>query len=521
MLPGKKYTPEDVLRILRKRVWLVLVPFAVVAATTAVVARKWPDSYRSQVLILVVPPRVPENLVKPSVTTRLVDRLQAISQQILSRTQLERIILDLNLYPEERKNGIMEDVVDDMRQNHIKWQVMRGDAFQLSYVGSSPRTVQQVTERLGALFINENKNDRETLAQSTNQFLDTELQNAHRRLIEHEQKLQAYNEKYSGQLPSQLGANLQGAQSTMMQLQQLVESVNSDRQQKLFLERQLKDLEETPAPDPAPSGQPAVDDQGNPIGGSATQQLAAAKAALASYQQRYSDIHPDVVRLKALIRDLGPKAEAEALARPVSQGGLSPAEAARQKKLSDLRTAVDLLDRQIAAKQDDEEKLKNRAAMYQARVEATPSRESDMTELTRDYATLQRQYQSLLQKKEDSQLAANLERAEIGEQFKLLDPAGVPQRPFSPDRPLINAFGLAGGLALGLALVALLEYRDRSFKTDEEVTSVLGLPVLAVVPLMQSAEDRRRVRRRGLLTAVACGSTVVVCLAVVAYTFVR
>src|SRR3990170_2600568 len=116
MLPGKRYKLEDVLQILRKRLWIVLVPFAVVSAATALVVRQWPDSYRSSTLILVVPQRVPENFVRSTVTTRLDDRLQAISQEILSRTNLERIIEDFNLYPEERKTGIMEDVVDRMRR---------------------------------------------------------------------------------------------------------------------------------------------------------------------------------------------------------------------------------------------------------------------------------------------------------------------------------------------------------------------------------------------------------------------
>ncbi len=125
MLPGKKYKPEDILQILRKRIWLVLVPFAVVSAATAVVARKLPDRYRSDTLILVVPQRVPEAYVKSTVTTRIEDRLQSISQQILSRTRLERVIQDFNLYAEERKTGIMEDIVDRMRTQEIKVDVVR------------------------------------------------------------------------------------------------------------------------------------------------------------------------------------------------------------------------------------------------------------------------------------------------------------------------------------------------------------------------------------------------------------
>src|SRR5689334_7352303 len=140
MLPGKKFVPEDLLRIARRRAWLLLVPFAVVAASTAVVARKLPDYYRCSTLIRVLPQRVPTEFVKPMVTTPIRDRLQSIAAQILSRTKLEQIINEFNLYPTERQNGIMEDVVEKMRSD-IRADVTRADAFTVTYVGRNPLTV--------------------------------------------------------------------------------------------------------------------------------------------------------------------------------------------------------------------------------------------------------------------------------------------------------------------------------------------------------------------------------------------
>jgi len=523
MLPGKQYKPEDILQVLRRRIWVVLVPFALVAAGTAVAAKLLPDLYRSDTLILVVPQRVPESYVRSTVTTRIEDRLQSISQQILSRTRLERIIEEFNLYPEERRVGIMEDVVQRMRDD-IKIDVVRGDAFRVAYIGREPRTVMRVTERLASSVIEESLRDREVLAEGTNQFLEAQLEDARRRLVEHEKKLEEYRKRFSGELPSQLDTNLQAIQNTQLQIQALVESVNRDRDQRRNSERQLADLEsEAAAGSSSPAPVVVSADGTSTSAGTAAQQLAAARATLQSLELRLKPGHPDIGLWKRRIRDLEKAAEAEALEAPVSDAAhaRSPAEVQRQNRVADLKAEIEQLDRQIEFKQGEEKRLRTVSAGYQSRVEMAPTRESELVELTRDYTTLQSMYTNLLAKKEEAKISANLERRQVGEQFKLLDPARLPEKPFSPDRQRINLFGLLGGLALGIGLVALLEYRDSSFRTDDEVVSVLSLPVLAVVPVMMSDTDRKRQRRRRVIMGIGLGSTVMACLAVVIYTFVR
>ena len=518
MLPGKVYKPEDILQIVRRKIWFLIVPFALVAAATAVVSRALPDMYRSETLILVVPQRVPENYVKPTVTTRIEDRLQSISQQILSRTRLERIIQDFNLYQQERKTDVMEDVVDKMRKD-ISVDVVKGDAFRVSYVGRDPRTVMKVTDRLSSLFIEENLRDREVLAEGTDQFLEAQLEDARRRLSDQEKRLEEYRKQYSGQLPSQTDANLQVIQATSTQLQQINESLNRDRDQRLLVERQLSDLAAA-----VPVVTPAATDA-DASGGTAAQQLAVAQAALSQLELKLKPEHPDIKRLKRTIADLQKRADQEALQAPLSPEAAprkaTPLEIARAGKMNDLRAALEQLDRQIAYKQAEDKRLRATIASYQQRVEAAPTRESEMAALTRDYATLQNSYQTLLAKKEDSKIAANLERRQIGEQFKLLDPARLPEKPYSPPRQLLDVVGLFGGIAVGAALIALIEYRDRSFRTEDEVGALLGVSVLAVVPLMQSDRERKQRFRRNLVVSCGLGLVSVACLAVVAYAMVK
>jgi polysaccharide chain length determinant protein (PEP-CTERM system associated) len=522
MLPGKKYRPEDIVAILWHRMWLIAIPVAVISAAAAVFARTLPDLYRSETLILVVPQRVPESYVRSTVTTRIEDRLQSITQQILSRTRLERIILDFNLYPKRRETGIMEDIVRSMRRD-ITVQVVKGDAFRVSYVGGEPRTVQKVTERLASLFIEENLRDREILAEGTNQFLESQLEEARQKLVDRERKIEEHRRQYSGEMPTQLQGNLQVIQNTQFQIQALLDSMARDRDRKLILERMLADMEAIPEVPPVPA---AVGDPSAQVAGTtAAQQLSSAQSALASLLMRLKPEHPDVVRMQRIIVDLEKKAEEEALqvplsGRPAAPVRLTAADIARRNKQVEVRGELQQLERDLKYKEAEERRLRGLNAQYQARVERTPTREAELAELSRDYETLQNLYRSMLAKKEESKIAANLERRQIGQQFKLLDPARVPEKPVSPNRPLIVLAGFIAGIAIGLAFTGFFEYRDSSFKTDDEIVGVLTLPVLASVPIMETIAERRRGVRLRILTAALCGSTVLACAAIVAYTLV-
>jgi len=516
VIPGKQYKPEDFLAIAWRRRWMILLPALLVFLTVAAVAWLLPDRYKSEVAILVVPQRVPKDFVRPTVTTEIDQRLAAISQQILSRTRLERIILDFNLYERERKTGILEDVIEQMRKDISITIANTGrnedsTSFKLGYVAKHPRTAMQVTERLASLFIEENLRDREMLAEGTDQFLESQLEEARRQLVEREQKLEAYKRQYMGQLPSQLQSNLQVLQSSQEQVRSLSESMNRDRDQRAILQRMLADtLAE--APPPAPVGAPVAD--GAPP--TAQQQLEAARAQVAMLSLRLKPEHPDMIRAQKVLKDLEAKAAQEAAARPLSSDdNVITSDPVRQKRINELKNQIATLDSQIASKQRDQDQLRASVAAYQARVEATPGRESEMVALSRDYDTLRDRYQQLLSKREDARIAANLERRQIGEQFKIIDAARMPERPESPNRPRILLLGLLGGLAFGFGLAALMEYRDTSMRSDDDVLVAVSLPVLASVPLLLTAPERHKQRRRKLMVSTAVAAFAFVSIAAV------
>ena len=438
MLPGKTYAPEDFVRIAARRKWAIILPFVIIAISTVVIAHYLPNRYRSETVILVVPQQVPESYVRSTVTSRIEDRLQSISQQILSRTRLERIIQDFNLYERERQMGIMEDVVERMRTRDIRVDTLKGDAFRIAFIGDNPITVMRVTDRLASHFIDENLRDREILAQGTSQFLTVQLEDARRRLIEQEKKLEEYRLRHSGELPSQAAGNLQQVQNLQVQVQNVIESLNRDVDRKLIIERALADLKAADAQAMASATAAAPGDNSDqPV----TVQLAAAEKYLSELQLRLTPEHPDVIRLKRRITGLKQRAEAEALAAPLSpesSAPRTPAEILQRNRERALQLELESLDRQIANKRAEEQRLRGLAASYQARIEAVPARETELAELTRDHETVQKMYTDLLAKNEESKIAANLERRQIGEQFKILDAARPAEKPFSPNRIVIN-----------------------------------------------------------------------------------
>jgi polysaccharide chain length determinant protein (PEP-CTERM system associated) len=480
VIPGKQYTPDVLLHLAWRRKWLIVLPALTIAAIVGAVTYSLPNRYRSDTLILVVPQRVPEAYVRSSVTTRIEDRLQSISQQILSRTRLERIIQEFNLYADRRQTEIMEDIVERMRRD-IQVEIVKGDAFSVSFTANEPRTAMRVTERLGTFFIDESLRDRELLAEGTNQFLESQLEDARRRLVENEKKLEEFRRQHDGELPTQLDANMQGLHNIEMQLQALLDSANRDRDQRLLLERLVADASvDNAPPQPAPT---AGDDPATAAGPAA--QLRAAEAGLQALLLRLKPEHPDVVRQKRVIEELQKRADAAAGSTPMSAPPrLSPQETARRNRLQEAKAAIANIDRQIADKTERERQLRGTLSEYQRRIEAAPTRQSELAELTRDYDTLQTMYKGLLAKKQESQISANLERRQIGEQFKILDPARLPEKPSSPNRPRLYLIGVFAAIAVGFLFAAGVEYFDRALRSEDDVRLAIGLPVLAAIPLM-------------------------------------
>src|SRR5260221_10847353 len=209
---------KDVMRIAVRRGWMVVVPFSIGLALIPVLSRRTPNMYRSETLVRVIPKRVPDTVVLAITGGKMEDRLTTMRDLLLSRSQLEPIVKSLNLYPRLREQRSMEEIVERMR-SEINLQAEGQETFRLEYVSPERYTAQRVTARLADVFIESNMRDREGLADETDHFLESQLNDAKEQLIQHEKRLELYRRQHAGELPSQVESNLQALRNTQVQLQ--------------------------------------------------------------------------------------------------------------------------------------------------------------------------------------------------------------------------------------------------------------------------------------------------------------
>jgi uncharacterized protein involved in exopolysaccharide biosynthesis len=308
-----------------------------------------------------------------------------------------------------------------------------------------------------------------------------------------EQQIQNFKERFIGQLPQQQDANLRILERLQQQLQTTSQNVRAAEDRVVLFQNQIAYLKNPGAQKTPPSGSERPIREQLPEDPLVTQ-LNNLKRDLTYAQSKYTESHPDVIDLKKKIANLEPQVEAKLRAQQegmVDDSSFVPELDPATKRL--LTQYVEQLNEaQLEAKRykDEVRNLKEQIAQYQKRIEETPRREQELVLLTRDYDLLKANYQSLLDKKIQAQMAENLERKQQGEQFRVLDPARLPEKPIKPDRPRILLMGVLFGLIAGLGLTWFRESLDRSFHSVSDVEVYLALPVIATIPNLTEGKKR-------------------------------
>ena len=489
--PEKLLSIHDYLEICLRRKWYIIVPLVVSVLVSFGVYKYLPKVYKATTLILVQPQSVPEKYVQPTITDTVINRLNTIGQEIMSRTRLEKVIEEFNLYQDLRKKFPMEEVIETMRKAiEVKVQEEKKErtrnSFTISFEGEEPKMVMAVTNKLASLFIEENLKVRELQAGGTSEFINKELLMMEDRLKRKEQEIRVFKERNMGQLPQQMDANLRILEQIQQQLRTMSEKIRAAEDRSIIFQGQLEQLKKLePRGDSLPN-QGALDTpriREDPVA-----QLNALKRELSSMQTRLKETHPDVIDLKKKIATFESQVEGKSKSsqeeEKITTKNLPPPRLDPETERFYRQLTEQYNNALLEAKRlkEEEKSLKEQMNLYQRRIEDTPKREQELTLLTRDYELLKTNYQSLLDKNLQAQMAENLERKQKGEQFKILDPAVLPEKPIKPDRNKILLIGGLLGMVLGIGLAWFRESLDQSFRTVSDVEEYLGISVLATIP---------------------------------------
>lgn len=515
---------EDYWVIARRRRWWIILPVFVCWTVVWIAGWLWPSTYESEAVILVEQQKVPEQYVVPNVSVDLQDRLQSMSQQILSRTRLQATVDQFHLYA--RRKGMpgalqSEDAVEQMRKD-IKIELVeapgrRGEltAFKIRYSAGTAELAQQVNAQLTSLFIDENLKSQQQLSESTTAFLENQLADAKAKLEQQEAKVRAFKAQHLGELPSQLESNVQILSGLQAQLQATQRALDGAQQQKLYFESLLQQYQ---------SAQASLDATGT----TAVQpdlmdkQLQDLRRRLTEAKSLYTDNYPDVVALKDEIAKTEKlKKQMEDDATAADQAKESPVKESADNK--DVKpstshvgssTAMMQIQSQLKANileiqnyQKRVKDLETQISAYQARLNLIPGTEQQLVEISRGYEESKANYNSLLQKQMQSQLATSLERRQQGEQFRIIDPPSLPIKPSAPNHLLISIGGLLAGIALGVGLAALLELTDARIQQEKELKELIPVRVLVGIPHLslpgeQDRKSRYRWMERGAMAAM-------------------
>jgi succinoglycan biosynthesis transport protein ExoP len=528
-------SPAHYLRVILHRKWLVIAVFALVSAGTAIYAYWMPDVFTSDTLILLDPQKVPESYVKSTVTGDVRNRLGTLQQQILSATRLQKIIDTLSLYPTERKTLAREDLITLMR-NQISVNVVSDfggsqdlQAFRITYSGKEPHVVAQVANELASQFIDENMKARELQATGTTDFLQNQLQDTRKALEGQESKLRDFKLKHIGELPEQQAGELQILGQLQAQLQTEGEALARAESQKSLTQAMM--AQQSPVVDmddydskAAPAAASGAEGKGTPA-----KPVSATRTQLnALLAKGYTEQHPMIRKLRTELAAEESAQKDTAVAAPVVEAvadvappppppaptTTAPAAKRRPAPIMSsnnpiLQSQLNVIEGEIAKHKQEQQRLNKQIAGYQAKVEAIPVREQQITELERDYQISKAHYGQLLNNQLSAETASQLEIRQKGEKFSILDPAQPAERPSSPNRKMIDAAGCVMGLSLGFLLALLTEFVGVSITTAEQITDSTGIPVLDVIPIIQTYADRT-IHRRRLIWATASG--VVLCV---------
>jgi succinoglycan biosynthesis transport protein ExoP len=497
-------------KIVWGRKWMVLLPAIAVFFAVAIVVWRLPSIYESTTMLIVRPPSIPNAVVPALSDNDLSLRLNNINQIVLSRSSLEPLITKYDLFQRERSNGeAMEMLVDQMRKD-ISVDIDHGrndnvPAFRVSFRGNDPRITQSVTAEIASKYVNAQTEDATREGRNTIEFFDQQLEEAKGKLDEIDKRRLDFMQKNLGHLPTEAGSLI--AQLTGLREQQkaLISEIGRLQDRRSALSNQVTLMTKQTEQDVLNVAENTTDPKLTPAYAELLKRKSELEAEVQDMLSTLKPKNPDVVKKQVQLDSVKHEMDqmnAEWKARIEE----------KRKKLSDrvnlpvagYETEMKLTEGEINRQQKLLAETESQIAELSSRIDHVPGAEVGLGSLDREYQTQKMYYDSLLEKKQKASLAAEVATKQQGETIQVIDPANMPTKPVAPKRMLLTGGGLGLGLALGLLLAAIFEIPKLfTIQTSEDAAHYSGVPVLATLPDLWTADEARMIpiRRTAYLVA--------------------
>lgn len=530
--PRRALDVEDYIDILRRHKGWIFGPFLLVLVGSVVGVYLWPDSYQSSATVSIRPPQVSANLIKGAVQIDVVDRINQLSNQVMSRSELMNMIRTLNLYQRERNNMPNEDVLELMRSKiHIEaaGAVVGGrtvPAFRLTFTYPNRLDATKVVNNLVSKFLDENIRNRDVATYQNLDFIKSQAELAKKRLDDADAKLTAFRLSHPGAMPEQLGASMSQMQSVQANLFGLTNAISRASSDKLQLERQISTFQDQIAGLQRDSKVVSVQSvrARNPKLITAENDVEKLKVQMAVLRKSYTEAHPEVRRAKGYLETAEgelARLQAEEAAKPVEEQAAAPVEnlgITREIRnynasIATTQALIQTKELEIANLQKQEKQANDQLARLSAQVSSMPTGDQELNQLLREQSLSKDEYLRQSQNATDAQVMVNIESRKQGESLEVLDPASQPTEPTEPDRPMVIAMGAAMGLVLGVVLAGAREMKDTSLKNLKDVRAYTQMAILGSVPLLENDFVVRRRRRIAWLSWTAASLLAAVVMA--------
>ncbi|MCP4673482.1 MAG: chain-length determining protein [Desulfobacula sp.] len=482
---------SDYLKIVKRRAWALIVPFLLIVIFAGGVAMLLPPVYKSTSTILIEQREIPAEYVMSSMTSYAEQRIQSINQRVLTSSRLLELINQFELYNDLKKKKTIDEIIAKMREDVILEPVnvevadrksgrtaTATIAFTLSYEGENAQKVQRVANTITSLFLKEDLKVRKHQASSTFEFLKSEKERIQEKLAEYENKLAMFKQQNVHSLPEVFQLNMQSLDNLQRNIERTKENLRTLKEKKSELKEQLantpEDIESSRL-----QNELKEDDE---------RRLEALKMELINLKTKFSDLYPDVKKLKQEIAELSLKVEQsqkDKKAKDKEDNLKNPAYVTLASRLAGIRSDIESVKNNLKDQEKETE-------VYKVRLASTPGVEEKYNAIAGERNNFKAKLMDLQGKMMEAQVAEELESKQKGERFTLVESARLPEKPYKPNRLAIILIGIVLGIGAGVGFASIIEFSDTSFRDGETLARATGFPVLTEIPNIITREDKTK-----------------------------